>query len=91
VDSPRQRELAGFARGFLLARYGVLRTRAAARALLFEALVVGWGLVRYRTSIPLRARARGYLAAGRERLPIPREALEQGIGPRSAFARLRER
>ena len=34
VDSPLQRRLSGFARGFLLRRYGVLRTRAALRALL---------------------------------------------------------
>jgi len=43
VDSPIQRRLAGFARAFLLRRYGVLRTRHAPRALAIEALVVAAG------------------------------------------------
>ncbi|HUB73906.1 MAG TPA: glycosyltransferase [Solirubrobacteraceae bacterium] len=90
VGSPRQRALGGFARGFLLARYGVLRTRAAARALVFEALVVGWGLLRHRTPVPLTARVRGYRAAGGERLRAPREAIDRSIGWRTALRRLRE-
>jgi N-acetylglucosaminyl-diphospho-decaprenol L-rhamnosyltransferase len=89
VASPRQRELAGFARGYLLRRYGVLRTRAALRALLFEALVVGWGLIRFRTTIPLRARIRGWRAGAGERRPIPAGAIEHSIGWREAFRRLR--
>jgi N-acetylglucosaminyl-diphospho-decaprenol L-rhamnosyltransferase len=90
VDSPLQRELAGFARGWLLRRYGVLRSAAAPRALLFEALVVGWGAVRHRTSVPLRARARGWRAAARgPRLPVPPAVVEPGIGVREAFRRLR--
>jgi GT2 family glycosyltransferase len=89
VDSPRQRELAGFARGFVLARYGVLRSRAAPRALLFEALVVGYGLVRLRSLVPLRSRLRGYRAAGGERLAAPAAAVERAIAPREALRRLR--
>ncbi len=88
--SPLQRDLGGFARGFLLARYGVLRTPAVARALFFEALVVGWGLVRHRTLVPLSARIRGYRAARGERLPLPGDALDNAISCRTAFARLRE-
>jgi GT2 family glycosyltransferase len=89
ADSPLQRELGGFARGFLLRRYGVLRTRACARALLFEALVVGWGLLAHRTSIPLRARLRGWRAGAGRRLPIPPQAVDRAISARTAFWRLR--
>jgi N-acetylglucosaminyl-diphospho-decaprenol L-rhamnosyltransferase len=89
VDSPLQVELAGFARGFVLARYGVLRSRAAPRALLFEALVVGYGLVRRRSLAPLRSRLRGYRAAGHERLAVPAAAVEPAIAPREALRRLR--
>ncbi len=91
VDSPRQRELAGFARGFVLARYGVLRSRAAPRAAAFEALVVGWGLARHRTLIPLRARVRGYRAARGERIAAPRSAIDPTIGWGCALRRLRRR
>jgi N-acetylglucosaminyl-diphospho-decaprenol L-rhamnosyltransferase len=90
VDSPWQRELAGFARGFLLRRYGVLRSRRAVRALLLEALVVGWGLVRHRTLTPLRARLRGWQAAQGERLALPAVAIEQTIDWREALRRLRQ-
>jgi N-acetylglucosaminyl-diphospho-decaprenol L-rhamnosyltransferase len=90
VDSPRQRELAGFARGFLLRRYGVLRSRAAPRALLIDALVVGWGLVRHRTLVPLRARVRGWRAAGRGgRRPLPRGVVDPSIGVAESLRRLR--
>jgi hypothetical protein len=89
VDSARQRELAGFARGFLLRRYRVLRTRAAVRALIFEALVAGWGLLRHRTLIPLRARVRGWRAAHGESLRAPSDAIERSIGWREALRRLR--
>jgi GT2 family glycosyltransferase len=88
VASPWQRDLAGFARGYLLRRYGVLRGRAALRALVFEALVVGWGLVRHRTAIPLRSRIRGWRAGAGERRTAPAEAIDRGIGWRVAFRRL---
>jgi GT2 family glycosyltransferase len=89
VASPRQRDLAGFARGYLLRRYGVLRSRAAVRALAFEALVVGWGLVRFRTAIPLRSRVRGWRAGGGDRRMVAPEAIDSSIGWREAFRRLR--
>lgn len=88
AGSPFQRELAGFGRGYLLRRYGVLRTRAAPRTLLFELLVVGWGLVRFRTTIPIRARIRGWRAGAGERRPLPREAIDPSIDTREAFRRL---
>ena len=89
VDSPFQRRLGGFARGFLLRRYGVLRTRAAGRALAFEALVCGWGLLRHRTTVPISARVRGWRAAGRGSLAFPAGAVDRSITPRVALHRLR--
>jgi GT2 family glycosyltransferase len=89
VDSPLQRRLAGFARGFLLRRYGLLRTRAAARALLFEALVCGWGLARHRTVVPITARIAGWRAGAGARHPVVPDAIDSAISPRVAFHRLR--
>jgi len=88
VGSPLQRRLGGFARGFLLRRYGVLRSRACVRALVIEALVVGWGLVRFRTAVPLTARVAGWRAAGGSRLPVPPEAVDRSITLREAVRRL---
>jgi N-acetylglucosaminyl-diphospho-decaprenol L-rhamnosyltransferase len=88
VGSPLQRRLGGFARGFLLRRYGVLRSRAVVRALVIETLVVGWGLVRFRTAGPLTARVAGWRAAGGSRLPVPPEAVDRSITLREAVRRL---
>lgn len=88
VGSPLQRRLGGFARGFLLRRYGVLRSRAVVRALVIEALVVGWGLVRFRTAVPLTARVAGWRAAGGSRLPVPPEAVDRSITLPEAVRRL---
>jgi GT2 family glycosyltransferase len=89
VGSARQRELAGFARGFLLRRYGVLRSRHAPRTLALEGAVVVWGLLAHHTTIPLRARMRGWRAAAGERLPVSAAAIDPGIGSVEAFRRLR--
>jgi N-acetylglucosaminyl-diphospho-decaprenol L-rhamnosyltransferase len=89
VDSPLQRRLAGFARGFVLRRYGVLRSTAAPRAVLVEALVVGWGLVRFRTAIPLAARIVGWRAAGRARVRADPAAVDRSISLRETLRRLR--
>jgi N-acetylglucosaminyl-diphospho-decaprenol L-rhamnosyltransferase len=89
VDSPWQRRLAGFARGFVLRRYGVLHSAAAPRALLVEALVVTWGLVRFRTAIPLRARLAGWRAAGLTRVRADPAAIDRSITLREALRRLR--
>jgi N-acetylglucosaminyl-diphospho-decaprenol L-rhamnosyltransferase len=89
VDSPLQRELAGFARGFLLRRFRVFRSRGAARALLIDGLVVAWGLVRHRTLLPLRGRMRGWRAAGRAGTrPLPDGAIDERIGLRESLRRL---
>ena len=90
VDSAFQREHAGIARGFLLRRYGILRSRAAPRALLIDLLVVGWGLVRHRTLLPLRARRRGWRAAGgTTRHKLPPDAVDPAIGVVESLRRLR--
>jgi GT2 family glycosyltransferase len=89
VDSPAQRWLGGFARGFLLRKWGILRSRAAGRALLIEALVVGFGLVRHRTTAPLRARVAGWRAAGRGSHPLPPGVIDERIGTLEAIRRLR--
>jgi GT2 family glycosyltransferase len=89
VDSPRQRHLAGFARAFVLRRYGVLRSAAGPRALLVEALVVGWGLVRWRTAVPLRARVAGWRAGGRRRVAVDPAAIDRTITLGEALRRLR--
>ena len=88
VGSALQRRLGGFARGFILRRYGVLRSRWAPRALLTEALVVGWGLVRYRTTLPLRGRIAGWRAAGGGRLAVPPGAVDESITFRETVRRL---
>jgi N-acetylglucosaminyl-diphospho-decaprenol L-rhamnosyltransferase len=89
VDSTRQRFLAGFARAFLLRRYGVLRGRHAARALAVETLVVAAGLVRGRTLAHVLGRVAGWRAAGRERLEVPGGAVDEQITMREAVRRLR--
>jgi N-acetylglucosaminyl-diphospho-decaprenol L-rhamnosyltransferase len=89
VGSPRQRWLGGFARGFLLRRWGVLRSRAAPRILLVDALVVGWGLARHRTLMPLRARVAGWRAAGRGARPLPPGAVDRSVGVLESVRRLR--
>jgi GT2 family glycosyltransferase len=89
VGSSRQRELFGFARGFLLRRYGVLRSKAAARAVIFEVLVIGWGLIRHCTLIPVRARIRGWRAVRGDRLQVPTDAVDRAIGWSDALRRLR--
>jgi N-acetylglucosaminyl-diphospho-decaprenol L-rhamnosyltransferase len=90
VGSPWQQDLAGFSRGFLLRRYGVLRGRSAPRALVIEALVVGWGLASRRTLVPLRSRIRGWRAAGRNgRRPVPDGVVDGSIPLREALRRLR--
>jgi len=70
--SARQRRLAGFSRGYLLRRYGVLGSRAGARALATELLVVAADLIAHRDSEALRGRVEGWRAAnGLARRPWP--------------------
>ena len=87
---PLQRRLAGFARGFLLRRYGVLRSRGAPRALAIEAAVIAWGL-RATARSCRRARIRGLACrANRRPPPDPAGVIDEAIGAREAFRRLRE-
>jgi N-acetylglucosaminyl-diphospho-decaprenol L-rhamnosyltransferase len=79
--SARQRRLAGFSRGYLLRRYGVLRSSAGARALLTEAAVVTADLAMCRDAQALRGRIEGWRAgAGMPRRPLPPgEAIDSSI------------
>jgi GT2 family glycosyltransferase len=85
--SPEQRRLAGFSRGYLLRRYGVLRSRFAPRTLLTEALVVVGDAILARDLAALRGRLGGWRAArGLERRPRPpAEAIEVAISLRDSL------
>jgi N-acetylglucosaminyl-diphospho-decaprenol L-rhamnosyltransferase len=90
VDSPFQRWNAGFCRGFLLRRYGLMRSRHAPRAVAVETLVVLWGLLRFRTLVPFRARIAGWRAAAEtSTLQIPDGAVDERIGFFETLRRLR--
>ena len=65
--SREQRRRAGFARGYLLRRYRVLRSRHAARALVTEGIVVAGDVVLCRDWAALEGRMQGL--AGRARSP----------------------
>jgi N-acetylglucosaminyl-diphospho-decaprenol L-rhamnosyltransferase len=66
------RRLAGFGRGYVMRRYGVLRGRAAPRALLTEGIVVTVDALLSRDLTSLRGRLEGWRAgAGKERRPWP--------------------
>lgn len=86
--SPAQRRQAGFSRGYLLRRYGVLRRRAAPRALLTEALVVAADAAVCRDLQALRGRLEGWRAArGCERHAWPpEEAIDHSITLRESLA-----
>jgi GT2 family glycosyltransferase len=67
-----QRRNGGFGRGYLLRRYGVLRTRAAPRALMTEAIVMVGDAIVSRDLAASAGRLAGWRAAGRKpRLPTP--------------------
>jgi GT2 family glycosyltransferase len=78
-----QRYQGGFARGYFLRRYGVLRSRVGPRASMTEAIVVvGDALVFSHDLAALRGRIAGWRAAGgrpRNRRPPP-EAIDRRIG-----------
>jgi len=70
--SAEQRCNGGFGRGYVLRRYGVLRSRSALRALATEAIVVAGDLVLSRDTAALRGRVQGWrAAAARPRRPLP--------------------
>src|SRR4051794_3843179 len=67
-----QRRTAGWSRGYLLRRYGILRGRAAARALATELVVVAGDAVISRDLAALRGRVAGWRAArGAPRRALP--------------------
>jgi len=86
--SARQRRLAGFSRGYLLRRYGVLRGRHGPRALITEALVVTADAALARDLAALRGRLAGWRAArglARHAWPPP-AALDATISLRDSLA-----
>ena len=86
--SARQRRHAGFGRGYMLRRYGLLHESAALRALGTEAIVVLGDLVISRDLAALRGRLAGWSAGrGRPRHPRPpASALDSQIGFRDSLA-----
>jgi N-acetylglucosaminyl-diphospho-decaprenol L-rhamnosyltransferase len=86
--SPAQRRLAGFSRGYLLRRYGVLRRGVAARTLLTETLVVAGDALACGDLEALRGRLEGWRAArGQARHPWPpAEAIDHSISLRRSLA-----
>jgi N-acetylglucosaminyl-diphospho-decaprenol L-rhamnosyltransferase len=82
-----QRRHAGFARGYLLRRYGVLKTRAALRTLLAEAAVVIGNTLLSGDLVALSARIAGWRAASElPRRQIPPETLDPTITLRRSLA-----
>jgi GT2 family glycosyltransferase len=82
-----QRRHAGFARGYLLRRYGVLRSSRAMRALTTEAAVVLGDAILSRDLAALSGRLRGWRSAsGLPRRSAPADALDPEIGMRDSFA-----
>ena len=70
--SPAQRYHGGFARGYLLRRYGVLSGKAAVRTIVTEAIVVVGDALLSRDAAALRGRIAGWRgAAGLDQRPLP--------------------
>jgi N-acetylglucosaminyl-diphospho-decaprenol L-rhamnosyltransferase len=79
--SPRARESGGWARGFLLRRWSVLRSRALARALVTEALVAIADTALSRDTVAFRSRISGWrCAGGLPRRSVPPGAVDPDIG-----------
>lgn len=83
-----QRGHAGFGRGYLMRRYGLLRGRTAPRTLFTEAAVVLGDLFMSRDLAALRGRLSGWRAGrGMPRLPSPPEqAIDRTISFRDSLA-----
>lgn len=82
-----QRRHAGFGRGYLLRRYGVLRSRQAMRALATEGAVVLGDAILSRDLAALSGRVAGWRAAGDlAHRNAPVDALDPEIGVRDSFA-----
>jgi N-acetylglucosaminyl-diphospho-decaprenol L-rhamnosyltransferase len=85
--SASQRRHAGFGRGYLLRRYGLLSGRAAPRVLATEVIVVIGDLLVSRDAAGLQGRVAGWRAAGPSpRLPKPpRQAVDWAISFRQSL------
>ncbi len=82
-----QRRHAGFARGYLLRRYGVMRGRPGPRALATEAGVALADTLISRDLAAASGRIAGWRSArSLERREAPAEALDQSIGMRESIA-----
>ncbi len=82
-----QRRHAGFARGYLLRRYGVLRSREAVRALAAETAVVLGDALLSRDLAALSGRVAGWRAArGLAARSAPADALDPAIGMGDSLA-----
>jgi hypothetical protein len=82
-----QRRHAGFARGYLLHRYGILLSRQAMRALTTEAAVVLGDAILSRDLVALSGRVAGWRSAGGlARRSAPPDALDPEIGIRDSLA-----
>jgi N-acetylglucosaminyl-diphospho-decaprenol L-rhamnosyltransferase len=81
--SRRARESGGWARGFLLRRWSVLRSRAVVRALVTEALVAMADTALSRDTVAVRSRISGWSCAG----GLPRQSVPPGaVDPDIGFA-----
>jgi N-acetylglucosaminyl-diphospho-decaprenol L-rhamnosyltransferase len=79
--SKRARQSGGWARGFLIRRWGILSGRSGARTLLTESIVVIADMAISRDTVAVRSRINGWKAAGgTPRLELPREAVDREIG-----------
>lgn len=86
TESERQRRLSGFARGYLLRKYGVLRSRWGLRAVAVEAVVSVARLVLRRDLVSLRGRVEGWRrGAEAPRLPLPLDAVDRTIDLRTSL------
>ena len=79
--SQRARESGGWARGFLLRRWSILKSRAVVRALATEAVVAIADMALSRDSVAVRSRVRGWRSArGLPRRSLPPGTVDPDIG-----------
>jgi N-acetylglucosaminyl-diphospho-decaprenol L-rhamnosyltransferase len=79
--SQRARESGGWARGYLLRRWSVMRSRAVLRAFVTEALVAIADVALSRDTVAVRSRIEGWrYAGGLPRRTVPPGAVDPSIG-----------
>jgi N-acetylglucosaminyl-diphospho-decaprenol L-rhamnosyltransferase len=84
--SMSQRRYAGFGRGYLMRRYGLLRGPNAARVLSTEAVVVLADMLLSRDLAALRGRIAGWREGrGRPRLELPPGSIDTNVGFRESL------